>query len=962
MTDLPTGTVTFLFTDIEGSTRLLQRLGGSAYAEVRDQHHRLLRAAFASYDGVEVDTQGDAFFVAFATARDAVATAAAATRALAHAAWPEGTSLQVRMGLHTGTPLVAGDHYVGLDVVRAARIAAAGHGGQVLMSDATRVLVVGALPDGVLLRELGAYQLKDLQQPEPLWQLVLPGLPADFPALKTLDRHPHNLPIQPTPLLGREREVERVCALLRRDDVRLVTLTGPGGTGKTRLGLQVAAELVDECADGVWFVRLSRVSDPELVLPTIAQTLGLREAGSVPISALLREYVRTRHLLLLLDNCEQVVAAAPQMADLLARSPGLTLLVTSRVPLHLQGEHEYRVPPLALPKPPTARAPHTAQVVGSPAVALFVARAQAHWPAFHLTEATTSALAEICARLDGLPLAIELAAARVKLLPPGQLLQRLEHRLPLLVGGARDQEDRQQTMQQTIAWSYDLLTPAAQRLFQRLAVFVGGFTLQAAEAICAAPEGAEPLETSVLDGLGALIDHSLVWLGDEGEEGGAARFGMLHVIREYALERLEACGEAETLRRAHAAYYVALAAPDWAADHAATDEDGAVALALVERRAVELENLRATLAWLRTRAEAVRLMGGARRSQAERASAQPGDEASALQGLRLAGALVWVWAYRGHLSEGRAWLEAFLALDRTREVPPLAAPLRDAAQERGSATSVHRRRTLTARAALQAYVRALALYATGVLAYWQGDSAAAVPLLEQSLAITQALGDRPATGWVLTGYVLNNLGMAVKDQGDLARARACYEEALALGLGRARNDQYVIANTLSNLSSLALAAGDLEQADARSAESLVVSRQVNYQAEVARNLDRQALIAWRRGQLRPAAALAREALALAVSRAAGDMRFHGDSLEVYAIIGASQEHAERAARLLGAVVAFRERIGMRRPMDVLTAADIEAVVTPARAALGEAMWAVAFAAGRALTLEEAIAEALDAVE
>jgi predicted ATPase/class 3 adenylate cyclase len=954
MVQFPIGTVTFLFTDIEGSTTLLQQLG-KEYARMLGEHQALLRAAWAAHDGAEIDTAGDGFFVAFASAPEAVAAAADATRALADHAWPAGTPLRVRIGLHTGTPQLVGDHYVGLDVHRAARIAAAGHGGQVLLSQTTRDLAAQRLPAGATLRAVGAHRLKDLQEPEPLYQLVLPDLPADFPPLKTLDTHQHNLPVQPTPLLGREEQVAAVSGLLRRPDVRLVTLTGPGGIGKTHLALQVAAELVEDFADGVWFVLLSRLVDPDLVLPTVAQTLGLREQGGTPIADILREHLRARQLLLVLDNCEQVVAAAPAVGGLLGACPGLRVLATSRIPLRLRGEKAYPVTPLALAEAGHVAPEHLTQYA---AVALFIERARDAKPDFAVTAANAPAIAEICVRLDGLPLAIELAAAKVKLLPPPALLQRLERQLPVLTDGARDLEERQQTMRSTLAWSYHLLRPAEQRLFGRLAVFVGSFALEAAEAICTAPEGVGPLSLEVLDGLGALVDQSLVQRGTVGqagaEEGGSeARFRLLYVIREYALEQLEASGEADALRQAHAAYYAAIAEP------MSTATTYGESLAHTERLEGEQDNLRSALAWLRTRAEAVRQTGAAGRLKAERAGPRRDVEPPRVQGLRLAGALVWAWAYRGHLSEGRAWLEVFLALDTTRaatrEAPVLPPRPERAKRESSSAAAARSRRTMTVRAASQTWVRARALYAAGVLAYWQGDSDAAVPLLEQSLALARAVGDRPTAGSVLTGYVLTNLGMAFQDQGGLARARICFEESLALG--QALDDWIVIANTLTNLGRLALVAGDLDQAQARSEEAVAVSRQHHYHTGTAMGLAVQALIAWQQGELSRAVTLAREGLAL--YQAAVDERHYGNGLEVCAILSATQGRTERAARLLGAAAASRARIGMPRSMEGPTAVDIESAVAPGRAALGEEAWAAAFATGQALTLEEAVAEALD---
>lgn len=464
-----------------------------------------LRNAFHTYDGHEVDTQGDAFFVAFARASDAVAAAVAAQRSLFTNAWPEDVIVRVRIGLHTGEPQLASDGYVGLDVHHAARIMSAGHGGQVLLSQTTRDLVEHALPEGVRLLDVGTHRLKDLQQPCHLFQLGIAGIPSEFPPLKTLDCSSHNLPIQPTPFIGREKEVAAVIALFRREEVRLVTLTGPGGTGKTRLGLQVAAELSDNFADDVFFVNLAPLSDPGLVIPAIAEVLGIKEMAEHSLLELLHASLREKHRLLLLDNFEQVVSAALQVAELQTVCPKLKILLTSRMALHVRAEQEFSVLPLALPDP--KRLPDLVVLAQYEAVALFIQRARAVRSDFEVTTITAPAVAEICVRLDGLPLAIELAAARIKHFPPQALLARLSQRLAVLTGGARDAPARQQTLRNTIEWSYQLLDTNEQRLFRQLCIFVGGCTLEAVETV-SATLGDDA--SQVLNGVTSLIDKNLL--------------------------------------------------------------------------------------------------------------------------------------------------------------------------------------------------------------------------------------------------------------------------------------------------------------------------------------------------------------------------------------------------------------------------------------------------------------------
>ena len=553
MRDLPKGTVTLLFTDIEGSTRLLQQLG-ERYADLLAECRILLRTAFQQWNGNVVDTQGDAFFVVFALATDAVAAAVDGQRALAAHPWPHAVTVRVRMGLHTGEPHLASEGYVGLDIHRAARIMSAGHGGQVLLSRTTSDLVEHDLPAGVSLRDLGEYRLKDLQRPDHLYQLVIAGLPKDYPPLKTLDSHANNLPIQLTQLIGREKEVARVQELLRRKDIRLVTLTGPGGTGKTRLGLQVAAELNDAFPDGVYFVNLAPIADPEIVVPTIAQILGVKEIAEQPMLDLLKAFLREKHLLLLLDNFEQVTSAAVYVAELLIACQTLKVIVTSRAALHVRGEQEFLVTPLQLPDP--KHLPNLVELSQYEAVELFLQRAQAVNPDFQLSNANGPAVAEICVRLDGLPLAIELAAARVKVLPPPALLARLGQRLTMLTSKTQDAPVRQQTLRNTIDWSYNLLDAHEQRLFRWLSVFVRGCTLEAVEAVCFALDTASTAK-QVIEGVDSLVDKNL--LQHIEHKYGEPRLVMLETIREYGLEALAVSKETEAIREAHAAYYLVLA-------------------------------------------------------------------------------------------------------------------------------------------------------------------------------------------------------------------------------------------------------------------------------------------------------------------------------------------------------------------------------------------------------------------
>jgi predicted ATPase/class 3 adenylate cyclase len=620
MAELPTGTVTFLFTDIEASTRLLQELG-AGYAAARDEQAAIIRGACGECGGVEVSTHGDSFFLVFRNPLRAVEAAIAAQRALVAHDWSPGPPLRVRMGVHTGEGISGGDDYVGIDVNRAARIADAAHGGQVLISDATRGLVERALPEGVSLRDLGEHRLKDIDHPERLHDLIIEGLPADFPPPRTLDARPNNLPAQLTSFVGRDGEIAEVRRLLGR--ARLLTLTGAGGTGKTRLALRSAAEVLTEYADGAFFVDLSSLTDPALVPSVVAQALGVPEVAGRPILEALKDHLRDKELLLVVDNFEQVVEASPMIEELLTESPKLKVLATSRMVLSLRGEQEYAVPPLEPPDP--ERLPDVLTLGRFEAVQLFTERALAANPMFKLTEANAPAVAEITARLDGLPLAIELAATRTKVLTPEQMLPRLQDRLSMLTSGVRTLPQRQRTLRDAIAWSFDMLDDAERRLFARLSVFAGGWMLESAEAVCD-PGG---LGLDALEGLASLVDKSLIRRIEPAE--GQLRFSMLETIREYGLEQLAAGDDLDPVFRRHAEHFLDLAVE--AESHLTAGDQGE----WLDRCDLEHANIRAALRW----------------------AIENGEVDRAHQ---TAGALWRFWQQRGHLAEGQRWFEEILRM------------------------------------------------------------------------------------------------------------------------------------------------------------------------------------------------------------------------------------------------------------------------------------------------------------
>ncbi len=874
MADIPNGTITFLFTDIEGSTALWEQ-HPAAMKEALARHDELLQEAVQARGGYVFKKVGDGHCVAFSTAPAALLAAAEGQRALCMEDWGQ-TPIRVRMALHTGTAQLRDGDYLGPPLNRVSRLLSAGHGGQVLLSHPVQELVRDDLPPGVVLRRLGEHRLKDLIRPERVYQLVAPGLPSSFPPLTSLETRPNNLPPQPTPLIGREREVVEICRLLRLPEIRLLTFTGPGGTGKTRLGLQTAAELLEEFEDGVYFVPLAAISDPALVSAGIAQALGLRETAEQSLHESLRASVASSNLLIILDNFEQVTNAAPLVADLLAAAPQLKLLVTSRSVLHLSLEHEYRVQPLGLPDP---RKPLPLDdIVRYASVRLFGERARAAKPEFTITSENAPTIAEICRRLDGLPLAIELAAARVRFLSPQAMLARLDSRLRLLTGGPQDLPARQRTLRGTIDWSYGLLDEREQCLFARLSVFSGGCTLDAAESVC---DAAGDLGVDVLEGLSSLVDKSLLRSG-EGPEG-ESRFLMLETIREYARERLASSGEEEELLHLHAHHFLALA------ETAEPELTGRKQALWLNRLETEHDNLRGALAWSL-------------------------DQPEAEVGLRLASALWRLWYNRGYLSEGRRWLEAALARDAARgsPAPPLvrAKALQGAGMLAWDQGSYARARELLEESLS---VRrefgdnlgvARSLNALGLVALYRAEYEESTRLFEQSLDLNTELNDT----WG-RAMALGNLGLAAIFRGEFLKATALLEQSLALK--RELGIEPSIAESLNNLGLAAMYVGDHDEAQRRHEESLSLKREHGNKEGIATSVHNLGLVALDRGDIIEAGALLRDALKR--FRDLGDSQGVVEALEALACLAAAWRQPVRAARLWSAAVSGRLLIGAPIP-------------------------------------------------
>ena len=776
MGGLPTGTVTFMFSDIEGSTRMLRDMGDQAYGALQDAQAALIRKELAERGGVEVRTEGDSFFAVFPSAHDAFSFAVAIQRSLN--APLAGERVRLRIGLHTGEGKTGGDDYLGLDVNKAARVAATANGGQIVLSSTTAALVAEDLPHGVAIRDLGPHDLKDFGRAEPLHDVVIDGLDETFPPLRAVDPRRTLLPAPRTSFVGRELELEDIAE--RTSSNRLVSLTGPGGTGKTRLAIAAASAIGHRFADGVAFVDLSAAIDREPMVAEIARVLGVRETPGVDRVAAIARHLEARRLLLVLDNMEQLVEHATVVSSLLDAAPSLTILVTSRVPLHLSGEVEIRVPPLAMPP---SDASDDRGMARSDSIRLFLERAEEARPGFRLDPTNRRAVVEIVSRLDALPLAIELAASRLRLLDVSTLAQRLEHRLPFLTGGPRDAPERHRTLAASIRWSEESLEPASRRLFARLAVFSGGWTLDAAETVCGG-------DLDVLENLDVLADASLVRRPEHDDE--ELRFSMLETIREYAAERLAASPpeERQEVERRHTGYFRALA------ERAEPHLTGEHQVRWLDRLEREHDNIRAVL-------------------ERERAV---GEREAVQAALEMASAIWRFWQQRGHVAEGRSRLERLLAL-------PAAAP-RDATRARalGAAGSLaywladygamERHYVEAAEIARELGDRRLishALFDLSFVWFSSGDLEASLRHLNECLEVAEE------DDLVLRARASNTIGYARMAVGDAAGALEPIERAI--DLHRRAGERLALSESLTAAAIVNRALGRRDEALRRLAEA-----------------------------------------------------------------------------------------------------------------------------------------------
>ena len=967
--NLLAGAVTLLFSDIEGSTRLLQDLG-DPYGELLADHHRLLREVWAAHDGVEVKTDGDSFFVAFSRAAQAVAAAEAAQRTLAAHRWPSERTPRVRMGVHLGTPQIRDDDYWGIDVHYAARLCAAANGGQVLLSESVAHTVDADLDD------LGTHALKDFPAPRRIFHLRIDGVGSDrFPPVRTLRAGRTNLPDQISTLIGRGQEAAEVEGLVPSN--RLITLTGPGGVGKTRLSLQVGANLLDGSGDGVWLVELAGLADPAWLPGAVAAALSARlDPTADPVDALARE-VGARHLLLVLDNCEHVIDPAAQLAEaLLRRCANLTIIATSREPLNITGEMIYRVPPLVVPD---ADALDPATVAKSDSVRLFVERAPAHRPAFVLDENTAADVVAIVRRLDGIPLAIELATPWLRRLSLSELRARLDRGFSLLSGGSRTALGRQRTISALIDWSYDLLTPDEQRLLATLSVFAGGFELDAAEQVCG----------DVVVPLGALVDKSLVQADDT---RGEVRYHLLETVRDYAAEKLREHGEQAVAQgaTAHTLHYLAIA------EQFMTEPEPATPAAHVERGELRYTG-QAHADFLVLLIERFNAALGGREQLTRRAlvaleepnisaalafANERGDGAVLA---RLAVAMYQFWEYTGRHRDAERWLRAAIgacvepSVDRARTLAAIAATAHVLGNEDearlwgedalalgerlGDELVVSKACVALARTVVLAadFPSALAYARRGIAAAERAGSWRAVADAKRALGLVysiagtrewQGLFEEIAAAFAehgdMSGFAtaLANVGSGLLEDDRIEEGRAYLTEALELD--RRVGDRYSIAMDLGNLGHAALRAGDLEQARARNEEALTIAQDTGHAMGVTFILNNLADTALAAGDHVTARRWYGECLALA--RQIGQMDRICLSADGLGALALRDGDAALAVRLLSAGAAARARHGIA-PEHRADVAN-ERVLAGCRDQLGAAEFSVQWRAGQTLDLAD----------
>ncbi|HEY3310599.1 MAG TPA: tetratricopeptide repeat protein [Anaerolineales bacterium] len=916
---LPSGTLTFLFTDIEGSTQLLNLLG-EEFGSLLAEHHQLLRAAFGQHEGVEIDTQGDSFFIVFRQALQAVQAAALAQRSLAGHHWPKEAQVHVRMALHTGEPKIGPTGYVGMDVHRAARINSAGHGGQVLLSASTKALVEQVLPAGLSLRPLGEQRLKDLQRPEQIFQLVIDGLPSDFPELHSLNALPNNLPMQLTSFIGREEQIRVLKQYLQRD--RMVTLVGAGGSGKTRLALQTAAELLDEFRDGVWFIDLSPSTDPAFIMQTLGTVLKVHEEAGHSYEETLLDFLRRRKTLIILDNCEHLVEACAALAEsLLKNCPQLKVLSTSREALGIAGEYLLPVPTLSLPAVETHGAvgsKYLERITGSEAVRLFEERAVQVQPGFRVGPDNALAVARVCERLDGIPLAIELAAARVRMMSLEQILDRLNDRFHLLTGGSRTALPRQKTLQALVEWSHALLDGPEKQLFRRLSVFTGGWSLEAAEAVCS---GDGIPDSAIMDLLERLVDKSLVLA----ETSGSEHYRMLETIRQYAALKLQDSGEEEHLRQRHFDHTFVQVRES---QQGLTGPNPSKWLKNLD---TEKDNVYNALAWGLQNVE--------------------GNREKILE--LTAGLWMW-WMGRGTLNEGRQWLEKALQISpepsaaRAKALASLGIVLWHQGDiQKAFSYEDESLRILAGLEMPDLADHAQVTHVRGHLAMDSGDFLGAYQGFKESLGSYRQLND---PYWV--GTLISDLGMVAYHQGDLKLARKYQEQSLEV-FEEVGNEE-IIAQTIARIGEIVRLEGDYTNAKECYEKSLSIYQALGMKVDAASCMHKLGYVAQYHGNFQKARSLF--TASLSIQREVSNKQGIIECLAGMAGLAVVENQPERALRLYGAAQALRDATHF--PLTPTDLAEWKRDQTLAEGQLDEAGRMRARLDGQAMGFEKAIEYAL----